>query len=113
MELELPYETFTLANGLQVIVHEDHRVPLVAVNLWYRVGSMNERPGRTGFAHLFEHLMFEGSAHAPKGTFDELLESVGGINNGSTTTDRTNYYAMVPASALELALWLESDRMGC
>ncbi len=112
MELELPYETFTLANGLQVIVHEDHRVPLVAVNLWYRVGSMNERPGRTGFAHLFEHLMFEGSAHAPKGTFDELLESVGGINNGSTTTDRTNYYAMVPASALELALWLESDRMG-
>ena len=112
MQLNLPYESFTLDNGLQLLVHEDRTTPIVAVNLWYRVGSKDERPGRTGFAHLFEHLMFEGSAHAAKGAFDELLEAAGGYNNGSTTTDRTNYYETVPTSALELALWLEADRMG-
>jgi zinc protease len=82
------------------------------VNLWYHVGSKNERPGRTGLAHLFEHVMFEGSAHVPPGEFDTQLESVGGVNNGSTTTDRTNYWITVPTGALEVALWLESDRMG-
>lgn len=112
VRVDLPHEVHTLANGLRVIVHEDPSVPLVAVNVWYHVGSKNERPGRTGFAHLFEHLMFEGSAHAPEGMFDALLESVGGVNNGSTSSDRTNYYEMLPANALELALWLESDRMG-
>jgi zinc protease len=84
----------------------------VGVNLWYHVGSKNERPGRTGFAHLFEHVMFEGSAHVPGGEFDNLLERVGGVNNGSTSNDRTNYWENLPANALELALWLESDRMG-
>jgi zinc protease len=112
MSLELEYKQQTLGNGLVVIVHEDHTVPLTAVNLWYRVGSKDERPGKTGFAHLFEHLMFEGSAHVPVGMFDQLLESVGGVNNGSTSTDRTNYWETVPANALELALFLESDRMG-
>ena len=112
MNVALPYTRFQLANGLDVIVHEDHRLPLVAVNLWYRVGSGHEVPGPTGFAHLFEHLMFEGSAHVPAGAFDTLLEGVGGSNNGSTSTDRTNYWINAPASALELALWLESDRMG-
>src|SRR5690606_19405560 len=100
VRVDLPHEVHTLANGLRLIVHEDPSVPLVAVNLWYHVGSKDERPGRTGFAHLFEHLMFEGSAHAPEGTFDTLLESVGGVNNGSTSSDRTNYYEMLPASAL-------------
>ena len=112
MRIDLPFQRFTLPNGLQVIVHEDHSVPIVAVNLWYRVGSKDEHPGRTGLAHLFEHLMFEGSAHVPAGQFDELLESAGGINNGSTATDRTNYWETVPADALELALFLEADRMG-
>jgi zinc protease len=112
MRIELPCKRFTLDNGLQVIVHEDHSVPLVAVNLWYRVGSKDEHQGRTGFAHLFEHLMFEGSANVPVGVFDALLESVGGVNNGSTSTDRTNYWETVPANALELALFLEADRMG-
>ena len=110
--IELPYQRFTLDNGLQLLVHEDPTVPLAAVNLWYRVGSKDERPGRTGFAHLFEHLMFEGSANVPAGTFDEALESVGGVNNGSTSTDRTNYWETVPSNALELALFLEGDRMG-
>ena len=112
MRIELPCQRFTLENGLQVFVHEDHSVPLVAVNLWYRVGSKDEQHGRTGFAHLFEHLMFEGSANVPVGVFDSLLESVGGVNNGSTSTDRTNYWDTVPANALELALFLEADRMG-
>jgi zinc protease len=112
MRIELPCQRFTLDNGLQILVHEDHSVPLVAVNLWYRVGSKDEHPGRTGFAHLFEHLMFEGSANVPVGVFDSLLESVGGVNNGSTSTDRTNYWETVPANALELALFLEADRMG-
>lgn len=105
-------EERVLANGLRVLVHEEHTLPLVSVNLWYHVGSRNERPGRTGFAHLFEHLMFEGSEHVPAGRFDQLLESVGAINNGSTSQDRTNYWETLPSHALELALWLESDRMG-
>ena len=112
VEVDIPHTHFRLDNGLEVVVHEDHRLPLVAVNLWYRVGSGHEAQGLTGFAHLFEHLMFEGSAHVPPGAFDHLLEGVGGSNNGSTTTDRTNYWINAPASALELALWLESDRMG-
>ena len=110
--LEVPYRQVTLANGLTVILHRDASVPVVSVNVWYHVGSANERPGRTGFAHLFEHLMFEGSKNVPEGAFDTLLESAGGDNNGSTDNDRTNYYEDLPANALELALYLESDRMG-
>ena len=109
--IELPFARRTLGNGLDVIVHEDRHVPIVAVNLWYRVGSKDERPGRTGFAHLFEHLMFEGSKNVPEGAYDTLLEGAGGNNNGSTNNDRTNYVVEVPANALELALFLESDRM--
>jgi zinc protease len=110
--IEVPYTQFTLANGLQVVLHRDARIPMVAVNTWYHVGSANEKPGRTGFAHLFEHLMFEGSEHVPEGAFDQWLEAAGGNNNGSTSEDRTNYVTDVPANALELALFLESDRMG-
>src|SRR5262249_19032162 len=110
--LQLNYSQFTLANGLHVILHEDHRIPIVYVDLWYRVGSARERPGRTGFAHLFEHLMFMGSGHVKPGAFDELLEAVGGENNASTNNDTTNYYIGVPSNALDLALYLESDRMG-
>jgi zinc protease len=109
--LEVPYRQFQLANGLNVILHRDATVPIVAVNVWYHVGSANEKVGRTGFAHLFEHLMFEGSKNVPEGAFDTLLEAAGGDNNGSTTNDRTNYVIDVPANALELALFLESDRM--
>ena len=107
----LDYTKHTLENGLDVIVHEDHRCPIVAVNLWYHVGSKNERPGRTGLAHLFEHLMFEGSAHHDSSYFTPL-QQVGAALNGSTSCDRTNYWEVVPTSALDLALWLESDRMG-
>ncbi|MGH7537828.1 MAG: M16 family metallopeptidase, partial [Gemmatimonadales bacterium] len=110
--LRVPYDSFTLANGLQVILHEDHSVPIVTVNTWYHVGSADERTGRTGFAHLFEHLMFMGSAHVATGDFDRLLEAAGAENNGSTTEDRTNYYEDGPANALPLMLWLDSDRMG-
>ena len=110
--LDVPYEQFTLANGLTVILHHDATVPVVSVNVWYHVGSANERPGRTGFAHLFEHLMFEGSGHVAEGAFDTLLESAGASSNGSTDTDATNYVIDLPANALELALFLESDRMG-
>jgi zinc protease len=110
--LAVPYTQFTLANGLHVILHEDHSVPLVSVNVWYHVGSAREKPKRTGFAHLFEHLMFEGSKHVKEGEFDTLLEAAGGTNNGSTDTDRTNYWIDVPSNALDLALFLESDRMG-
>ena len=110
--LTVPYTQFTLPNGLNVILHRDTSVPVVAVNVWYHVGSANERAGRTGFAHLFEHVMFEGSAHVPEGSFDTWLEAAGANNNGSTNTDRTNYYIDLPANALELALFLESDRMG-
>ena len=109
--MDIPYTKITLDNGLDVIVHEDSQVPMVAVNLWYHVGSKNERPGRTGFAHLFEHLMFEGSAHHDHGYF-EPLQRAGGQLNGSTNTDRTNYWEVVPTGALDLALWMESDRMG-
>jgi len=110
--IEVKYTEFTLPNGLHVILHEDHSVPIATVNTWYRVGSANELQGRTGFAHLFEHLMFMGSGHAPYGEFDSQLETVGGGNNASTANDRTNYYIDVPSNALELALFLESDRMG-
>jgi len=111
-KIELPYTQFTLPNGLRVILHEDHSVPMVTVNMWYHVGSAREREKRTGFAHLFEHLMFMGSGHVKPGEFDEWLEAAGGDNNGSTETDRTNYWINVPATSLELALFLESDRMG-
>jgi zinc protease len=110
--LRVPYQSFTLPNGLQVLLHEDHSVPLVAVNIWYHVGSSDEKPGRTGFAHLFEHIMFMGSQHVPTGEFDRLLEAAGADNNGSTTEDRTNYYEDGPSNALGLMLWLDSDRMG-
>ena len=109
--IDLPFAKRTLANGLDVLVHEDRRVPIVAVNLWYHVGSKNEKPGRTGFAHLFEHLMFEGSEHY-NGGFFMPLQQAGALLNGSTNTDRTNYWEVVPTGALDLALWMESDRMG-
>jgi len=110
--LQLPYTQFTLPNGLHVILHEDHSTPIVSVNVWYHVGSAREKAGRTGFAHLFEHLMFTGSGHVAEGEFDTLLEAAGGNNNGSTENDRTNYVIDLPSNALELALFLESDRMG-
>ena len=110
--LAVPYEMFRLPNGLTVIVHEDRSAPIVSVNCWYHVGSGRETPGRTGFAHLFEHLMFEGSKNVPEGAFDRWLEAVGGDNNGSTSNDRTNYWENAPANALEVPLFLESDRMG-
>ena len=111
-KVSAPYEMFTLPNGLTVILHEDHTVPMVSVNVWFHVGSAREKFGRTGFAHLFEHILFEGSKNVKEGDFDNLLEAAGGNNNGSTTTDRTNYYESLPANALDLALFLESDRMG-
>ncbi len=109
--MEIPFSKHTLANGLDVLLHESHGCPIVAVNLWYHVGSKNERPGHTGFAHLFEHLMFEGSQHHDSGFF-QPLQAAGASLNGSTNADRTNYWEVVPATALELALWMESDRMG-
>jgi len=112
VKLTVPYERFVLPNGLTVLLHEDHSTPMIAVDVWYHVGSAREKPGRTGFAHLFEHIMFEGSGHVAEGKFDEWLEAAGGNNNGSTNTDRTNYFETIPKSALELALFLESDRMG-
>ncbi len=109
--VDIPYLTHTLANGLDVVVHEARHIPMVAVSVWYHVGSRHEQPGRTGFAHLFEHLMFKGSAHYPNGYF-EALQEAGGLVNGSTNADRTNYWEVVPSQSLELALWMESDRMG-
>ena len=109
--MHIPYTKRTLDNGLDVIVHEHRELPMVAVNVWYHVGSKNERPGRTGFAHLFEHLMFEGSEHYNQGYFHPLQQA-GGTLNGSTNPDRTNYWEVVPTGALDLALWMESDRMG-
>jgi zinc protease len=109
--VRVPVRSITLRNGMRVICHEDRAAPIVAVHLMYRAGSRHERQGRTGLAHLLEHLMFEGSQHAPKGQFDDLLERVGGTNNGSTWLDRTNYYETVPSHAVELPLWLERDRM--
>ncbi|HYW51099.1 MAG TPA: pitrilysin family protein [Gemmatimonadaceae bacterium] len=110
--LRVPFTLDTLPNGLTLIVHEDHSVPIVTTNVWFHVGSGDEKTGRTGFAHLFEHLMFMGSEHAPYPQFDRLLEAAGANNNGSTTEDRTNYYEAGPSSALRLMLWLEADRMG-
>jgi zinc protease len=107
----ISFSKHTLDNGMDVLLHEDHACPIVAVNLWYHVGSKNEVPGRTGFAHLFEHLMFEGSQHHDKGYF-QPLQGAGAALNGSTNADRTNYWEVVPTEALELALWMESDRMG-
>ena len=109
--MNIPFKKHTLANGLDVLIHEDHSLPIVAVNIWYHVGSKNEVPGRTGFAHLFEHLMFEGSQHYDSGYFHPLQEA-GASLNGSTNADRTNYWEVVPTNALDRALWMESDRMG-
>ncbi|HEY3499945.1 MAG TPA: pitrilysin family protein [Polyangiaceae bacterium] len=110
--IDVPFEKLVLDNGLTVILHQDASLPLVAVNVWYHVGPVNEPPGRSGFAHLFEHLMFEGSRHVGR-EFDKLLESVGATGvNGTTNWDRTNYFETVPREHLELALWIESDRMG-
>ena len=109
---KIKFEKYTLPNGLEVILHEDHSTPIISVNTWYHVGSADEKPGRTGFAHLFEHLMFMGSQHVPLGVFDKELEAAGGDNNASTSEDRTNYYEDIPSNALPLALWLDSDRMG-
>ena len=110
--IKIPFESYQLPNGLTVILSVDHTTPTVAVDVWYHVGSKNEVLGRTGFAHLFEHVMFTGSGHVPYGLHDKLTEGVGGNNNGSTTNDRTNYFEIVPANYLESALWLEADRMG-
>ncbi|MGI9077652.1 MAG: M16 family metallopeptidase [Gemmatimonadaceae bacterium] len=110
--ISLPSEKYQLANGLEVILHEDRSVPMVAVNMYYKVGSADEKPGRTGFAHLFEHIMFMGSAHVPVGQFDQLLEAAGAANNGSTNEDRTDYNIEMPSNALPLALWLDADRLG-
>src|SRR6266540_1523318 len=108
--INISYTQFTLPNGLQVILHEDHTVPTVTVNTWRKVGSAHETSHRTGFAHLFEHLMFMGSGHVKPGEFDTWLEMAGGDNNASTANDRTNYFIDVPKNSLELALFLESDR---
>ena len=110
--IKIPFETYKLPNGLTVILSVDRTVPTVAVNVWYHVGSKNETPGRTGFAHLFEHVMFTGSGNVPYGLHDKLTEGVGGSNNGTTNNDRTNYFETIPSNYLETALWLESDRMG-
>jgi len=110
--LSIPFERHVLDNGLKIVLSPDRTVPVVATNLWYGVGSRNEPRGKTGFAHLFEHMMFQGSAHVPKNKHFELIESVGGTLNATTWFDRTNYFETVPSNDLELALWLESDRMG-
>lgn len=110
--MRIPIETFRLDNGLFVTLSEDHTAPIVAVNLWYHVGSANERPGRTGFAHLFEHMLFQGSAHVAANEHFELVQRAGGTLNGSTWLDRTNYFETLPSNQLALALWLEADRMG-
>src|SRR4051812_29794110 len=110
---KLDFEKYTLPNGLDVILSEDHRLPLVAVNLWYHVGPANEEQGKTGFAHLFEHMMFQASKHVPPDSYFRMVEGAGGSNiNGTTDFDRTNYFETMPSNQLELALWLESDRMG-
>jgi zinc protease len=110
--IRIPFELKKLPNGLNVILAPDHSTPQVTVDVWYHVGSKNELPGHTGFAHMFEHVMFTGSANVPYGMHDRLTEGVGGNNNGSTNNDRTNYYETVPSNYLESALWLEADRMG-
>src|SRR5205823_14088258 len=108
---QIPYEAFTLPNGLRVLYSEDHSTPIVSVDVWYNTGSRNERAGRSGFAHLFEHMMFQGSAHVKKSEHLQLVERAGGNANGSTTEERTNFYETVPSNRLNLALWLEADRM--
>jgi zinc protease len=111
-EIDIPYQKFVLDNGLTLIVHEDHKAPIVAINVWYHVGSKNEKPGKTGFAHLFEHLMFGGSEHT-KGRYIDAMERIGATDlNGTTNPDRTNYFENVPTSAVDYTLWMESDRMG-
>ncbi len=111
-QVDIKFEKYTLQNGLQVILHQDNSVPLVSTNIWYHVGSAREIPGKTGFAHLFEHLMYEGSENVPDGRYDEIVDGSGGLNNGSTSNDRTNYWTLIPKNYLEPVLWLESDRMG-
>jgi zinc protease len=111
-KINIPFETYSLPNGLTVVLSVDRTAPTVAVNIWYHVGSKNEMPGRTGFAHLFEHVMFTGSGHVPYGLQDRLTEGVGGMNNGTTSNDITTYFETVPANYLETMLWIESDRMG-
>lgn len=110
--LKINYQKYTLSNGLEVILYPDKSLPTVSINIWYRVGSANEKPGKTGFAHLFEHMMFQGSQNVPKEGHFKFIQEAGGTLNGSTSIDRTNYYESVPANYLELLLWLESDRMG-
>ena len=111
-QIDIQYTKYVLDNGLTLIVHEDHKAPIVAVNIWYHVGSKNEKPGRTGFAHLFEHLMFNGSENFNTDYF-QALEGIGATDlNGTTNNDRTNYFQNVPTSALDQVLFLESDRMG-
>ena len=110
--INIPFETYKLPNGLTVVLSTDRTTPTVAVNIWYHVGSKNESPGRTGFAHLFEHVMFTGSGHVPYGLHDRLTEGAGGSNNGSTSNDITTYYETVPSNYLETMLWIEADRMG-
>jgi zinc protease len=111
-KINIPFEAYTLPNGLTVVLSIDRTTPTVAVNIWYHVGSKNEMPGRTGFAHLFEHVMFTGSGHVPYGLHDRLTEGAGGMNNGTTSNDITTYYETVPSNYLETMLWIESDRMG-
>jgi zinc protease len=108
----LQIDEYRLPNGLRVVLNEDHSAPLVAINLWYHVGSKNERPGRTGFAHLFEHMLFSGSEHVGNNEHFRYVQSVGGVLNGTTFFDRTNYFETLPSNYLALGLWLESDRMG-
>ena len=110
--MKLPISMHVLANGLRVVISEDHTAPIVAVNIWYHVGSANERLDRTGFAHLFEHMLFQGSEQVDANEHFELVQRAGGTLNGSTWIERTNYYETVPANQLSLALWLEADRMG-
>src|SRR5512135_488701 len=110
--IKIPFESYKLPNGLTVILSQDRTTPTVAVSIMYHVGSKNEVPGRAGFAHLFEHIMFTGSGHVPYGLHDKLTEGVGGSNNGTTSNDRTTYFETVPSNYLESSLWIESDRMG-
>jgi zinc protease len=110
--LDIKYKKHILNNGLEVVLYQDKSLPIVSVNLWYKVGSANETNGKTGFAHLFEHMMFQGSKNVPKEKHFKFIEEAGGNLNGSTSFDKTNYYETLPSNSLELALWLESDRMG-
>ena len=107
----IKFVEYDLDNGLHVILHEDHSTPIVAVSIMYHVGSKNEDPERTGFAHFFEHLLFEGSENVERGQFDKLITNAGGVNNANTTQDRTFYYEILPSNQLELGLYLESERL--